>query len=100
MTKPENQTKQTKENKAAIDKDTKNGITRPKAGTKTGIVWELADKISAKNKEEASRKEVLAACEKKNLNPATAATQYGRWRKYYGLKGTGTPAKAKATATA
>lgn len=68
-------------------RDTANGVTRPKAGTKTGRVWELADQMSEANGGRARRKDVMAACEAEDLNAATAATQYGRWRKYNGLEG-------------
>jgi hypothetical protein len=37
------------------------GVTRPKAGTSTGRVWELADRINAKTKEHATRAAVLEA---------------------------------------
>lgn len=81
-----------------VAKDTQNGITRPKAGTQTGEVWEIADALSAKAGEPIGRAEVLVETDKAKLNPATAATQYGRWRTYNGLKGKGIakkPAKSK-----
>lgn len=70
-----------------------NGVTRPAAGTKTGKVWEIADGISATLKTPAPRKDVLKAAQENKaadgtpdpINDATAATQYGRWRKYHGL---------------
>ena len=68
-------------------RDTANGVTRPKADSKTGRVWELADQISEANGGRARRKDVMAACEAAGLHAATAATQYGRWRKYNGLEG-------------
>lgn len=68
-----------------------NGITKPKDGTKTGDVWAISDAISAKLGEPAPRKEVLDACEKKGINPATAATQYGKWRTFHGLVGERAP---------
>ncbi len=37
-------------------------------------VWAICDRMP-----KAERKEVLAACEKAGINPATAATQYYRW---------------------
>lgn len=71
------------------EKDSQNGVTRPKENTKTGKVWEIADSISEENERPAYRKEVLAAAEEASIHPATAATQYGRWRKYHGLQGRG-----------
>ena len=62
-----------------------NGVARPKAGTKTGRVWEIADGISATNEAPAKRKEVVEAAVKEGINSSTAATQYGRWRKFNGL---------------
>lgn len=65
-------------------KDEKNGVVRPGAGSTTGRVWEIAVKLSTK-KEAAKRKTVIDACVAEKINPSTAATQYGRWRKYNGL---------------
>jgi len=75
---------------AKPEKDTANGITRPKAGTKTGRVWEITDAQSANLGSPAPRKGVLEECVAEDINAATAATQYGRWRKYHGLEGRGT----------
>lgn len=68
-------------------KDTKNDVTRPAVNTKTGLVWVIADRLSAAAKAPAERKAVMEQCKEEGVNEATAATQYGRWRKYYGLKG-------------
>lgn len=78
---------------AAATKDTQNGVTRPKAGTKTGRIWEIADSLSAQEGAPVARKKVLEAAMAEDINAATAATQYGRWRKYHGL-GAETPAEA------
>ena len=66
-------------------KDIQNGVTRPKAGTKTGRIWEIADSLSAREGAPVARKKVLEAAMAEDINAATAATQYGRWRKYHGL---------------
>lgn len=66
-------------------KDSRNGVTRPKAGTKTGRVWEIADQKSTEAGAPAARKDVMAAAQAEGMNEATIATQYGRWRKYHGL---------------
>jgi hypothetical protein len=76
-------------------KDTKNGVTRPRAGTKTGKVWEASDSLSSKTGSPATRKDVIAECMESDINAATAATQYGRWRKYHDLKAE--PRAPKAT---
>lgn len=54
---------------------------RPKAMTTTGLVWEIADKlfVEAGNKLP-DRKVVIAACEAQEINPATASTQFGKWK--------------------
>lgn len=77
-----------------------NGITRPKSGTKTGLVWEIADKISAELQKPAPRKSVLEAAQKEDINVATATTQYGRWRKFNGLVGKGTEEEEAPAASA
>jgi hypothetical protein len=61
---------------------TQNGIVRPAAGTKTGKVWEIADKISQDSKAPATRADVLKECEAAGIVSATGATQYGRWCKF------------------
>lgn len=76
--------------KEKAPRDEQNGIVRPKEGTKTGRVWEIADAISKKQKSPALRAPVLEEAKSEGINPATAATQYGRWRKYNGLEGRGT----------
>lgn len=62
-----------------------NGVTRPKPGTATGRVWEIADELSEAAGTPAPRGEVLKAFEAEGGNAATGATQYGRWRKFHGL---------------
>ena len=66
-------------------KDSNNGVSRPKSGSKTGRIWEIADTLSTAKGAPAPRKEVLEAALAEDINLATAATQYGRWRKYHGL---------------
>lgn len=72
-----------------------NGVSRPSEGTVTGYVWKLADQISATLKAPAPRADVMKACAELKaadgvtpspINAATAATQYGKWRKFNGLK--------------
>ncbi len=80
---------------AAVEK---NGITRPRSvDSQTGKVWVIADFQSAKLKRPATRKEVLAVASNDGINPATCATQYGRWRKFNGLTGTGAETAADTT---
>lgn len=70
--------------KVKVERDRKNGVTRPSAGS-TAKVWTIADEISATNKAPAKRKEVLTKALEQGVNPATAATQFGRWCRYHGL---------------
>lgn len=72
-----------------------NGVTRPGAGSVTGKVWEFADSISGTLKAPAPRGDVMKACEAASINQATAATQYGKWRKFNGLKSEPKVAKVK-----
>lgn len=85
---------------AKPEKDSQNDVTRPKAGTKTGRVWEIADAQSAKLEKPAPRKGVIEECMSEDINSATAATQYGRWRKYHGLEGRGNEEEATTEASA
>lgn len=84
--------------KEKAPKDERNGVTRPKPGTDTGRIWEIADSISTANQRPAGRSEVLAEAEKQKLNSATAATQFGRWCKYHGVKPTPKPKAEKPSA--
>ncbi len=56
---------------------------RPSKGTKTERVWAIADQISAKNGYQASRAEILSACQQAGIHPGTASTQYSHWKKQY-----------------
>lgn len=71
----------------AVKAEKRNGVTRPKAGTKTGRVWEVSDSVSKKNGAPAERASVMAICKGEGMNKATVATQYGKWRKFNGLTG-------------
>lgn len=77
-----------------------NGVTRPKAGTKTARIWEISDAKSAEAGKPAKRKDVLDASSAEGINVATAATQYGRWRKFNGLKGSDEPTETGAAPAA
>lgn len=63
-----------------------NGVSRPKVGTATERVWAIADSLSTAAGKAVERKPVLDAAVAEGINPATAATQYGRWCKFYGVK--------------
>ncbi len=90
--------KPAKEAKPKVERVKANGITRPKDNCTCGKLFEIADKISASTKKPARRAAVLEAAAKLSINPATAATQYGRWRRFNGLKGRDEPEEKGAAA--
>lgn len=63
-----------------------NGVTRPAAGTKTGKVWDIADALSKKHGRPATRGEVMEVAKAQDVNEATVATQYQRWRTFNGVE--------------
>lgn len=63
----------------------------PKAGSKTGRVWEIAEAQWKQKTEEAERfnrildvkslrKEIIELCEKEGINSSTASVQHGKWK--------------------
>lgn len=70
-----------KEKAPKIERVRQNGQTRPAAGSKTGLVWDIADEISQKERRPALRNEVFDVLEKRAKEPsyAMAGTQYSRW---------------------
>lgn len=84
--KPAKAEKPAKEKAPAAPKDSKNGVTRPKSGTTVGKIWDIADKL-AKGGKDVKRSDVLAQTKAAGINDATAATQFGKWRRYNGIKG-------------
>lgn len=77
-----------------VVKVSQNGVTRPKEGTTTGRVWQIADEQSAKKGEPADRKSVIEQVVAEGINASTGATQYGKWRKFHGLVGEASPGRA------
>jgi len=58
---------------------------RPKAGTSTAKVWDIADEMMAGDPglgidSKDFRKCVIEECVKEGLNPSTASTQFGKWK--------------------
>lgn len=70
-----------------------NGVRRPKPDTLCGAVWQLADNLSAKLKQPVPVKQLVEAAPNSNLN--MVKSQYARWRKFNGVTGRVTLAKAK-----
>lgn len=77
-----------------VERAQSNGITKPKDGSTTGRIWDIADSISKKKGSPATRAEVLEQTGKEEINEATVATQYQRWRTYFGVKAAPKAAKA------
>lgn len=59
---------------------------RPKYGTKTGRVWEIADEITRTKGRPAKRREVIERFTTENGNANTANTQYQHWREWHKLQ--------------
>ena len=56
---------------------------RPAAGTKTGRVWQVADRISQQQGHRATPKQVIEEFVRQGGNRSTAATQYVSWKSDY-----------------
>lgn len=77
--------------------ESQNDVTRPADGTKTGAVWSIADRLSKQFKRPATRGEVMEQAKAEDINEATVATQYQRWRVFNGVpKATPVVKEAKA----
>ncbi len=65
-----------------------NGVTRPAdPSSKTGRVWAISDELSKALGKPVPRTDVMKKGAEEGINPATIATQYGKWRVFNGLKG-------------
>lgn len=71
-----------------IERLRQNGFTRPIAGTKTGLVWDIADEISAAQGRPALRDEVMATYKERvaGASDGTISTQYSRWCGFHGVQ--------------
>ena len=71
-----------------VERERQNGFTRPLAGTKTGLVWDIADKISAEKQRPALRDEVMAEykAQVEGASDGTISTQYSRWCGFHGVQ--------------
>lgn len=47
----------------------------------TAKVWTIADRITAEKGGTIDRGAIIAACEAEGINPATAATQFSKWKR-------------------
>lgn len=71
--------------KAAGKQPSQNGVTRPKAGTTTGKVWDLCDALSSETGVPAIVGDVMKRGA--GIAEATIRTQYAKWRKFHGVTG-------------
>lgn len=88
--KPASAAKPPKAPKAATEgrqRDEQNGVVRPRDGTSSAAVWNIADALSKKSKEPAKHGDVLEQAAAEGINEATAKTQFARWRTYHGIAG-------------
>lgn len=74
--------------------NTQNGVTEPRPGSATRRIWDIATAISDENGVPATAGEVKEVAVGEGLNEATIATQYNRWRKFYGIAPQGRAKKA------
>ena len=61
---------------------------RPRPGTRTGRVWEVADEITRETGRRAARREVVERIVTERGNPGTANTQYQHWKASYDASNT------------
>lgn len=55
---------------------------RPKAGTSTGLVWELCDALKEKLGRTPSSKEAWPTCEAEGIKQGTFSVQFGKWKRF------------------
>lgn len=73
--------------RAATRMPEQNGVRRPKTGTETGKVWDLADNLSAQFGQPTPIANLLEVGQAQGLNDSTIRTQYARWRTFHGIAG-------------
>lgn len=67
------------------NRDVKNGVTRPSAGTVCMAVWELCGEMTAKKGSTIALSELVPQAMTRGINQFTARTQYARWRSFNGI---------------
>lgn len=72
------------EEKVKKEVDSQNGVTRPKEGSKSRAIWDVADSLAKEGEETPTAKKVMEHLGE-DYNQATVNTQVGRWRQYHGL---------------
>ncbi len=68
-----------------VERERQNDVLLPKAGSKAGQCWIIADRLAKKAGAPPKRADVVAACIKAGLNKAGSSADYQAWRKYHGL---------------
>ena len=68
------------ERKAPPEKSSDVRYSRPRSGTRTGRVWEIADERTREVGYRAKRSDVIQCCVAEGINRNTASTQYQHWR--------------------
>lgn len=54
--------------------------SRPKDGTTTGLVWDMADALCLKLGRIPSSKEMIADCDREGIKAGTVSVQFGKWK--------------------
>ncbi len=68
------------EKKAPLEESSDVRYSRPRSGTRTGRVWEIADERTREIGYRAKRSDVIRCCVAEGINRNTASTQYQHWR--------------------
>lgn len=68
------------------NRETRNNVTRPSAGTTCATVWDLCGEMTASKGSTVALSELVEEAIKRQINQFTARTQYARWRAFNGIK--------------
>ena len=68
------------EREATVEESSAVRYSRPRSGTRTGRVWEIADERTREIGYRAKRADVIQCCVAEGINRNTASTQYQHWR--------------------
>ena len=67
------------------ERRTRNNVMEPAAESTTGRVWEIIYDIQGQDGT-VDRQDVMDQCIGEGINPSTAASQWGRWNRFHGMK--------------
>ena len=68
------------------ERRTRNGVMEPAPGSRTGRVWEIIYDLQRPDGT-VDRQDVMDQCIGEGINPSTAASQWGKWNRFHGMKG-------------